>query len=236
MDIVIEDGVLPVHPWTGLRALAVLPSGRAVWPVFGGAEDDDAPEEGQDGDVEEQSDDDQGDADTGGDAEESKEKGDDKVSRGELTKAIAARDRAKKELRDKNRELEELRRKNEDADQTAAREAREAAQAEADAKYKPISVRAGLLEAGVRPGRVKGALKLLDLSEIDIDDDGEVTGLDAQLDSLRKEWPELFADPEAEKKPERRVPRGGADGADKKPQVKELTASEQQAAKLLGKS
>ncbi|MFC6885298.1 hypothetical protein [Actinomadura yumaensis] len=31
---------LPVHPFTGLRALAVLPSGRPVWPVLGGGEDD----------------------------------------------------------------------------------------------------------------------------------------------------------------------------------------------------
>lgn len=32
--------LLPTHPWTGLRALAVLPSGRPVWPVLGGADDD----------------------------------------------------------------------------------------------------------------------------------------------------------------------------------------------------
>lgn len=30
---------LPFHPFTGLRALGVLPSGRPVWPVLGGAPD-----------------------------------------------------------------------------------------------------------------------------------------------------------------------------------------------------
>lgn len=32
----MQNTPLPIHPHTGLRALAVLPSGRAVWPVLGG--------------------------------------------------------------------------------------------------------------------------------------------------------------------------------------------------------
>lgn len=32
----INPPTLPVHPYSGLRALAVLPSGRPVWPVLGG--------------------------------------------------------------------------------------------------------------------------------------------------------------------------------------------------------
>ncbi|WP_433145094.1 hypothetical protein ACQPZ8_01445 [Actinomadura nitritigenes] len=35
-----DVSTLPVHDRTGLRALAVLPSGRIVWPVQGGAPDD----------------------------------------------------------------------------------------------------------------------------------------------------------------------------------------------------
>jgi hypothetical protein len=38
------NAVLPVHPSTGLQALAVLPSGRIVWPVLGGAEDGGQPQ------------------------------------------------------------------------------------------------------------------------------------------------------------------------------------------------
>jgi len=33
------DEQLPIHPRTGLAALAVLPSGRVVWPVLGGSGD-----------------------------------------------------------------------------------------------------------------------------------------------------------------------------------------------------
>lgn len=38
------NAVLPVHPFTGLQALAVLPSGRVVWPVLGGSEDGGQPQ------------------------------------------------------------------------------------------------------------------------------------------------------------------------------------------------
>jgi hypothetical protein len=31
---------LPIHHFTGLRAIGVLPSGRVIWPVLGGAEGD----------------------------------------------------------------------------------------------------------------------------------------------------------------------------------------------------
>jgi hypothetical protein len=33
---------LPIHPFTGLRALHVFPSGRVMWPVMGGADDADS--------------------------------------------------------------------------------------------------------------------------------------------------------------------------------------------------
>ncbi|WP_141703731.1 hypothetical protein [Planobispora rosea] len=33
----MTTAVLPVHPHTGLQALAVLPSGRIVWPILGGS-------------------------------------------------------------------------------------------------------------------------------------------------------------------------------------------------------
>lgn len=34
----MQDDTLPIHPFTGLRAVGVLPSGRVVWPIKG-AED-----------------------------------------------------------------------------------------------------------------------------------------------------------------------------------------------------
>ncbi|TQS30038.1 phage scaffolding protein [Microbispora sp. KK1-11] len=232
--------VLPVHPFTGLTAVGVLPSGKVVWPVLGGSgEGDDAPEEQADEETAEQETDDAADADETAEDEKPEPKPDEKpVSRAELRKVIADRDTAKKALRDLRRELDEVKRANETADETARREAAEAAQKAADAKYKPISARAALLEAGVKPSRVKGALKLLDMDEIEIDADGEVTGLDSQVTGLREEWPELFADtqPEPEKKAEVKRPARGADGANKPaPPKKEMSVSERQAALLLGK-
>ncbi|MBO2461174.1 hypothetical protein [Actinomadura violacea] len=35
-----DVSTLPIHDRTGLRAIGVLPSGRIVWPVMGGADDD----------------------------------------------------------------------------------------------------------------------------------------------------------------------------------------------------
>lgn len=35
----MNTAVLPIHPFTGLKAIAVLPSGRIVWPIMGGSED-----------------------------------------------------------------------------------------------------------------------------------------------------------------------------------------------------
>jgi len=240
MDTMNTTPALPVHPFTGLAAIGVLPSGRIVWPVLGGSGDeDDGQGDGQADDADGQGEADTGDAgDAGEDAgeEPTPAAGDRPVSRAELSRVIAARDAAKKQLRELRREVDELKRQNETAEEAARREAAEEAQRRADAKYKPISARAALLEAGVKPGRVKGALKLLNLDEIEIDEDGEVTGLDSQVDGLREEWPELFVDQEQKPEPSRRPAARGADGADKRPPKKELTASEKQALKLLGKA
>jgi hypothetical protein len=35
-------------------------------------------------------------------------------------------------------------------------------------------------------------MKLLDLDEVEVDEDGEVTGLTDQLDDIKREWPEFF--------------------------------------------
>lgn len=93
----------------------------------------------------------------------------------------------------------------------AANEAEQAAAA----KYKPIVVktaaRGALAEAGLilpkgkEQAALGKALKLLDMDEIDLSDDGEVEGLEEQIDELKGLYPELFA-----KKGTRRV-----DGADR---------------------
>lgn len=236
-----ETGYWPAT--TPGAVIGVTKRGRLIRLAAGGAGDEDeGGDEGGDGDAggeEGDEKDGDGDGDEGGEGDADKAKAKDTakdvVSRAELRKAVAERQKAKNELRARDKELADLKAANEGAEERAAREARETAVAEAEARYKPVALRAALLEAGVVAKKVPGALKLLTLGDIDIDDQGEVSGLDVQLDVLREDWPELFPVAEVEKKVERRGSKA-ADGADRRPEAKKPpTATELQAAALLGK-
>lgn len=111
----------------------------------------------------------------------------------------------------------------------------DAAAKAAEAKYKPIVVkqaaRGALLEAGlaVEKGKEQAALskalKLLDMDEIDLSDDGDVEGLTEQIDELKSTWPQLFV-----RKGTRRI-----DGADRgTPPGKKLSSADQLTAMLTG--
>lgn len=122
--------------------------------------------------------------------------------------------------------------KGEEGDAKAAAEAAaKKAQADTDAKWKPRLVssaaRAALLQAGAKPDRVDALCKQVDPDDLDIDDDGKVVGLDAEVDRLKGELPELFG---------RRKRMGDID-ADKDDDGKprKMTASQAQAAHILGK-
>jgi hypothetical protein len=78
------------------------------------------------------------------------------------------------------------------------------AEESAAARYKPVAVRAAakaaLLEANFQnptEERVKKLIRRLDLEEIDVDDDGDITGLQDQIDQLVDDFPELFTTPAA---------------------------------------
>lgn len=85
-------------------------------------------------------------------------------------------------------------------------------------KYKPMVVKAHARTAFVEAGLVlpkdnhdtamARVLKLLDLDDLDITDDGQVDGLREQVEDIRRDFPELFATTNG-----RRVPR--VDGADR---------------------
>ena len=86
-------------------------------------------------------------------------------------------------------------------------------------KYRPVLVKqaakAALLEAGLvdpTPERVKKVLRLIDTEGVDVDDDGDVFGLDDQIQELKTDYPELF---EVKQEKRQRVPR--VNGADRKP-------------------
>lgn len=120
-------------------------------------------------------------------------------------KALAA---ANQEAKDRRERLKELQAKTEDADGKAAREQAEAA----ERRYKPIAVRAAAKAAflesglqGVTPERVSKLTRLLDLDSIDVNDDGDVSGLDEQVAAIKADYPELFT--AAVDKSERKAPR-----------------------------
>lgn len=99
-------------------------------------------------------------------------------------------------------------------------------------KYRPALVkqaaRAALLEAGLvdpTPERLKKVLRLIDTQGVDIDDDGEVAGLEDQVEELKTDYPEFFTAPEG-----RRVARvngAGRKAAGAKPKTSaELLAAQ----------
>jgi hypothetical protein len=105
--------------------------------------------------------------------------------------------------------------------------------AKAEEKFKPMLVReaakrafmeAGLtLPKGKESSALARAIKMLDMSEIDYED-GEVAGLDDEIERVKDEWPELFASPSASR-------NGGGRGVDARsggrPVKKEKSIGEQ---------
>jgi hypothetical protein len=213
-------------PWTviGYRA-----DGRPIHLLAGGATDDDDDDTGIDvsaddaddepeDDVEEESD----------DTEEDKPKpkpatkGPTDADLKKVSGALEKEREANKANRAKIRELETAARaakKAADAkpgEDEATAKLVEDARAEVESQWKPRvinkSARVALLEAGLPAdtpdARVKKLLKMLDLSDIDVDEDGEVSGLEEQIDQIKETIPELFRKPEPEPAPARvRAPK-----------------------------
>lgn len=73
--------------------------------------------------------------------------------------------------------------------EAARREERE----RADRKVKLAEARGALRAAGIDPARLDRALGLIDLGELDVDDDGNVDGIDDAIETLKGDLPELFA-------------------------------------------
>lgn len=124
--------------------------------------------------------------------------GDDREEDGKGASEI---ERMRASLRKANREAMLARKRAEELEaasatdhEKAAREKAEAARKEAEEKWRPRYVkaetRAALMAAGCsNPARL---VKLVDMDSLEVDDDGEVSGLEAAIKALRKEWPEAF--------------------------------------------
>jgi hypothetical protein len=118
--------------------------------------------------------------------------GDDDPTAG-LKKALTAeRTRA----RNLEREFKELQKKHATAEERQLLEAKEQAAAEAEERVKGPLIKAlaasELRGAGVQSGTAK-LVGLLDLSKVELGDDGELVGLEEQIEELKEEFPNLFA-------------------------------------------
>lgn len=96
-----------------------------------------------------------------------------------------------------------------------------------------------LAKAGWNGSRLGHLMKLLDFDDIDIDDDGEITGLAEQIDGLKTDWPEFFKRNRSTtaKTPgssgQNGTPAGNVDTADKKPPAAEPKGWAEQVAEKL---
>jgi minor structural protein GP20 len=150
----------------------------------------------------------------------------------------AALKKANTEAKRFRTELRNARKKATDADADPDRAA-----AKVEERWKPRVVRsearAALAAAGAKPSALGRLARTIDLDEVEIDDDGEVTGLDDLIEELKEDLPELFKDSDDDDEPAPRRKRrlgktdagakGSANGA------KTLTSSERQARAILGK-
>ena len=94
---------------------------------------------------------------------------------------------------------------------------RQAVESELAERYKAPAVRTAaklaLRDAGFVGSPSARVLAMIDLADCDVDSDGEVTGLDAQVREIKKDFPALFA-PAAKRSPrvDGAEPRQAADG------------------------
>lgn len=148
----------------------------------------------------------------------------------------------------RNKELEEKTRADETEHEKALRLAREEGEKKFRAPLVRTAARSALVEAGAlaflseekepdsREAREKGEsrltrlMKLLDTDVLDVDEDGGISGLEAAVDDLRADYPELFATPA--KKPKVRPTGAPRPAAPDKPK----SAAEQHAARVLGRA
>lgn len=213
-------------------------------PADGGGGDDD--------DLDDDDDDDDGDDDDPDeDKSEDELRAELKRVRASLKTANGSSAKRRKRARDLQRQLDEARagsgkggkpkggKGGDDDDDVDVDAIRAAATAEArkasDERIKRSEGKSALLAAGVPADKVKRAVGLLDLSDLDVDDDGEVDGLEDAVDALKDEWPELFAKPGARRKRESVAGDGDRNGERGERESKTKSASQKQADALLGR-
>jgi hypothetical protein len=205
---------LPVHPLTGLTAVGWRKARpgeddtelHPVWPILGGApdEDDGQDDDASDGDGDQGDDDGQDDdAGDGGDGQDDDGAGDqDGQDDADPEGADQLGDKGKRALasmkgkwrkeRDQRRELERQLAKNQGGGDDAVAKATAAATAAANTRIVKAEIRAAAAKKLADP---RDALKFLDLEQFEVDADGEVDAEEIAdaIEALIKDKPYLAA-------------------------------------------
>jgi hypothetical protein len=202
-----------IHPKTGepLEPIGFLRNGTAVWPILGAASDDpDDPEFGDGGEDDDSADDDESDDDDDDDKGKGRKKPtkkttkdeddeeDDKPTRPERQAAryrtqLRAEQARTKALEERLQAIEDKDKKPDEIVQREANEAKERASKLAD-KVRSQNLRLAFYESNtIEWADPADALKLVDLDEVDVDDDGTVDAkaLRLALKDLAKRKPHL---------------------------------------------
>lgn len=200
------------------------------------ATDDDESTVGDDDEEEEEPDDDDDADDDLADLTDDELRAELKKARQSLSTASGSNKVKRDRIKRLNRELEEARKpkpKKADDDEAPDAEAIKAAakaeaRAESDARIRTVAARSELKAAGIPAEQVGKLIGMLDLDSLDVDDEGEVDGLDEAIEELKAEWPQLFT------KARKRRDSISGDRDERGPR-KTLTPSQQQAAAATGK-
>jgi hypothetical protein len=215
-------------------------AGRPVYNIAGGAEDDvevddSAEEEAEPEEVEDEPEEEPKPKPPAKKTEAPKPGDDDYVapSRDEWARTQAALKKANEDAkrhRLRNKELEEKTRADETDHEKALREAREEGESRYRAPLVKAAARVALSDAGVS-GPKDRVLRLLDMDGLSVDEDGDVVGLESEIDRIRSEYPEFF---QAAAKPK---PKARPTAADRKPaEEKPKSSAEQHAMRVLGRA
>lgn len=236
-----------IHPHTGkpLEAVWVRPDGRPVWPIMGASEDDDSDE-----DADADGDDSDEDADVDGDDSDEDDIDDGKSPedlKAELARLRKSQAKLLKEKRNLTRTGDKTKPKTKD--DTDGKDAFTKDDVEALREETRESVRSEMLPAVIRPAartvleqlgmqfpkdsdvakaKLSRALKLADIDDVELDEDGELIGLEAALREVRRQFPEMFKGT--------RVRTPGNAGGGRRPSTKPKSATEQQMAAAFGKN
>lgn len=236
-----------MHEWitTGEREMPRFVTSFAKSASGGKSKrDDDDDDDGGDDDGGDDDDDEDGDDDEFADLSESELRAELKKATDRLSTSAGSNKVKRDRIKRLRRELEDAKKPkpagkgkkaddDDEPDLDAIRDAAKAeARAEADTRIKRSEAKAALVAAGVTREVAADLIGFVKLDDLDFDDDGEIEGLDEEIERIQKKYPTFFAKAGRRR---RESVAGGADrGGEGARPKKPLTASERQAALLTG--